>query len=51
MDAGQACAQTSVAFIGGNGDRAAVGDKKVRAGDAHLGGEECFAQLAPRQRD
>src|SRR5271165_2914988 len=46
VNARHAGAEASVAFIGGDGDDAGGGDQKVRAGDAHLGGEKGLAQYA-----
>ena len=44
----QAHAEVGVAFVGDDHERAALGDREVRAGDRRVGGEEARAQVRAR---
>src|SRR5262245_66351925 len=44
MGPGQRLSEVAVALIGDDHRRAGLGNKKVRAGDADIGGEKLFAQ-------
>ena len=48
MDARQRNGEAAVAFVGGEGNHAGVGDEKICAGNAHVGGEKVLPKLLAR---
>ncbi len=51
VNARNAGGEASIAFVGGDGNHAAVGNQEISAGDAHLGGEEGAPQSDARGSD
>ncbi len=47
---GKVCGEIAIAFVGDDDRRAGLGDEKIGAGDADIGGEEFFAQNTARFR-
>ena len=47
VNARKAGAEAAIALVRGESDHAGIGDQKIRAGDAHFGGEKSLPQSAP----